>query len=199
MLRTALLVCLLSGGLLPALAQQDSTNNTNGMNGMNGMNGAAEAVPVDSIYVRGTDTLHYTYTPAPAAATASVPVASDSLPRRGRRSCAGLSTTSASRPPTRPSRRKSTSPSPASQLLEKHQPGHRRTGRRTLPARPERLGHLALERLHLRQRLHHGLLRRGRHGQQHLRAEPQPHRLLGGLQVAAARHLGSRVSGRSLR
>lgn len=82
MLRTALLVCLLSGGLLPALAQQDSTNNTNGMNGMNGMNGAAEAVPVDSIYVRGTDTLHYTYTPAPAAATASVPVASDSLPRR---------------------------------------------------------------------------------------------------------------------
>ena len=58
MLRTALLVCLLSGGLLPALAQQDSTNNTNGMNGMNGMNGAAEAVPVDSIYVRGTDTLH---------------------------------------------------------------------------------------------------------------------------------------------
>ncbi len=82
MLRTALLVCLLSGGLLPALAQQDSTNNTNGMNGMNGMNGAAEAVPVDSIYVRDTDTLHYTYTPAPAAATASVPVASDSLPRR---------------------------------------------------------------------------------------------------------------------
>ena len=52
MLRTALLVCLLSGGLLPALAQQDSTNNTNGMNG------AAEAVPEDSIYVRGTDTLH---------------------------------------------------------------------------------------------------------------------------------------------
>lgn len=193
MLRTALLVCLLSGSLLPALAQQDSTNNTNGMNG------AAEAVPVDSIYVRGTDTLHYTYTPAPAAATASVPVASDSLPRRRpsflRRivNYFGESTTD------KTFEKKIDFTFAGVPATRKHQPGHRRTGRRTLPARPERLGHLALERLHLCQRLHHGLLRRGRHGQQHLRAEPQPHRLLGGLQVAAARHLGSRVSGRSLR
>ena len=58
MLRTALFVCLFVCLVRTAVAQQDS------------------------IYVRGTDTLHYTYTPVSAAATTEETQPADSLPAR---------------------------------------------------------------------------------------------------------------------
>ena len=58
MLRTALFVCLFVCLVRTAVAQQDS------------------------IYVRGTDTLHYTYTPVSAVATPDETQPADSLPAR---------------------------------------------------------------------------------------------------------------------
>lgn len=145
---------------------------------------ALQGAAQEGVYINGSDTLHYSYTPLPEQPQ---PQKRLSFPRRVVKYFEGSTR-------DRTFEKKIDFTFAGGPSYSKNtESRHRTAGGRTLPHRPYGLGHFAVGHFDLRQRLDFGILCAGRHGQQHLLPQRQAHRLYGDVRFGTPRHVGHRL------